>query len=108
MGDQKAQPAPAPEAVVSAPAEKPTPSELVKLHLKEATEKHERVAEHLAPRGIHSQQVLDPSTGRPMGLVNWKQAALLERFRAEGLTEHSRISAEGFEKAMDEALNGRI
>lgn len=81
---------------------------LVEANAEDAAVKHPRVTQHAEICGFKDVAERDAKSGLVSMAPAWQVRALLARFKAHGLEHHSRISPEHFEKALHEALHGRI
>lgn len=101
--------APAEASARPAPAEEKDVYKLVGDHLKSSSSQlHAPVHEHARLRGLHSVEYADQATGLMKRYPHWQIRALLARFHAQGLREDSNIAPDVLDKALHEALHGRI
>lgn len=69
---------------------------------------HPQVPEHAELRGYRKIKQLDPETMTWVERPCWQINAVVAHFHAHGLRHDSRISHEHFERALQEALLGRV
>lgn len=89
-------------------AKKPSVYELVQDHVDTEHKDEPTVAEHLAELDAHEVEQPDPHTGGARRVLHWQAAALIARFRLQGLKLETRIPADVFKAAYDEAIHGRV
>jgi hypothetical protein len=119
--DRDASPSSRSDADKKKPKEEPHVRELIAHHCKQHREalaaatdekphqsEHPTVHEFAERLGLHPVDVRDALTGEMSKQPHWKVRAVLGWFRQHGLDDHARIPTDVFEKALHEALHGRI